>query len=91
MENTLHDRIAGRDASAAESGNGTPAAEAGMDLVTVCAWCQGSGSINVLSLPSREADVILIFRQGRQLTISRNGIPLKITHGICPSCRAQAK
>ena len=55
-------------------------------MAVVCAWCPG---IHVLKLQRREVDVILIFQQGKRVAISRNGIPLQVSHSMCEKCRAE--
>lgn len=86
MESTLHGQVAERNDAPAESRNAAPLTQVGSEIVSVCAWCPG---INILRLERQPADVILVFQQGNQLTISRNGVPLKITHGICPVCKTK--
>jgi len=86
MDETLHDRTAERHEAPAESGDGSKTPEAGNEIVTVCGWC---AEVNILKLQRRAADVILIFQQGKRLAISRNGIPLKISHSMCDKCRAE--
>jgi len=54
-------------------------------MATVCSWCP---AIHILKIQRRDADVIVVFQQGKRLTISRNGIELKISDGICEPCRA---
>jgi hypothetical protein len=55
-------------------------------MATVCAWCP---AIHILKIQRRDVDVIVAFQQGRRLTISRNGVELQISDGICAPCRAK--
>jgi hypothetical protein len=84
MDQTLHDRAPGRHAAGDESGNDSPVAE--VDIATICAWCPG---IHILKLQRRESDVIIVFQQGKRIAISRNGIPLRVSSGMCERCRAE--
>jgi hypothetical protein len=52
-------------------------------FATICAWCAKAGLLNILKLQRRETDTIVIFWQGKDLKISRQGLFLKISHGIC--------
>src|SRR5271157_4926324 len=84
MDETLHDRAPGRHEAADEPGNDSPITENA--IATICAWCPG---IHVLKLQRRDSDVVLIFQQGKRIAISRNGIPLLVSHSMCEKCRAE--
>lgn len=55
-------------------------------MVSVCGWCP---HLNILRLQRRDTDVLIVYQQGKMLRISRSGVDLKITHGICEPCRAK--
>jgi hypothetical protein len=56
--------------------------------VTICGWCP---SLHILNLQKREQDVIIIYQQGKELRIIRNGVNLNISHGICIPCRERLR
>jgi hypothetical protein len=56
--------------------------------VTICAWCP---SLHILNLQRREQDVIIVYHQGKELRIMRNGVSLRISHGICIPCRERMR
>ncbi len=106
MVNSIHDRTGGRNKVPYDLGGdsatarnlpgaatrpGTHAIEPGADnepIAVVCAWCP---SLHILRLQRREQDVVVIYWQGKELRIVRNGVNLKISHGICQPCRERLK
>jgi hypothetical protein len=63
-------------------------AESTIESVTICAWCP---HLHILKMQCREQDIIIVYRQGKELRILRNGVNLVISHGICQPCRARMK
>jgi hypothetical protein len=51
------------------------------DTVQICAWCP---TPKILSLVHTQDDAIEIHRE--PFGVTRNGEPLRISHGICPAC-----
>jgi hypothetical protein len=91
MDKTFHDRASERpagEADAADRPGAAPDGAEGSEIVTVCAWCP---ALHILKMQRRETDVVIVYQQGKRLMISRNGMPLTISHGICPSCKAGMK
>ena len=84
MEQENRNRAAERPEVTDRSCNDSPAAES--EIAVICAWCPG---IHVLKLQRRDSDVVLIFQQGKRIAISRNGIPLQVSHSMCEKCRAE--
>jgi hypothetical protein len=58
------------------------------NMVTICAWCP---QLHILKLQLRDIDVLIIYKQGKELRILRNGVNLTISHGICEPCRAKLR
>jgi hypothetical protein len=58
------------------------------NFVTICAWCP---QLHILKLQLRDVDVLIVYKQGKELRILRNGVNLKITHGICAPCRSRMR
>jgi hypothetical protein len=58
------------------------------NIVTVCAWCP---QLHILKLQLRDIDVLVIYKQGKELRILRNGVNLTISHGICEPCRKRMR
>lgn len=58
------------------------------NFVTVCAWCP---QLHILKLQLRDVDVLVIYKQGKELRIIRNGVNLQITHGICEPCQRRMR
>lgn len=56
--------------------------------VLICAWCP---ALHILRMERREQDVIVIYQQGKELRILRNGVQQKISQGICVPCRERMK
>jgi hypothetical protein len=105
VDNEIRDRVIGRHEAAANAAAGAAAPrdcpsadtrpathlpEPGPDAepVVVCAWCP---SLHILKLQRREQDVVVIYWQNKELRILRNGINLKVSHGICVPCRERMK
>ncbi len=59
------------------------------DVVTLCAWCQKEARLNVLNLPRRPEDLVVILIRGTKVEVSRTGKALKVSHGICEPCRVK--
>src|SRR5277367_6322253 len=78
-------------------GNGCPhkpalewnEADPAYGIATVCAWCERAGVLHILKLQRRESDTVIVFWQGKELKISRQGMFLKVSHGICATHQAQ--
>lgn len=99
MDEDIRDRAAGRDEAADGSGNDSPAsrdresagsspAAGAENIVTVCAWCP---QLHILKLQLRDIDVLIIYQQGKEMRILRNGVNLTISHGICEPCRVRMR
>ena len=86
--NASHDPATPRDRESGDPATApaTRLPESGPDAepAVICAWCP---SLHILKLQRREQDVVIIYWQGKELRIIRNGITLKISHGICQPCR----
>lgn len=104
MDHEIRDHAAGRDQVAHDAGDdqaaprdlqsagptATHLPDPGSDAepVVVCAWCP---SLHILKMARREQDVVVVYWQGKEIRIMRNGVSLKISHGICAPCRARMK
>lgn len=96
MDQTIHDRVAGRNEAADGPGHDSPATQdsaesgsaASADIVTVCAWCP---NLHILKLQLRDVGVLIVYKQGKELRIMRNGQNLIVSHGICAPCRERMK
>ena len=106
MDKPLHDHAAGRNQTpddpnrnSAASRDRTqpdpgtspatrPTETVSEEPVVVCAWCP---SLHILKMQRREQDVVVIYWQAKELKIIRNGVNLKISHGICVPCRERMK
>jgi len=102
VEHTIHDRTAGRHEAAADAGH-DPAAPRDLpnegtrpathytgadEPVLICSWCP---ALHILRMQRREQDVIVIYQQGKELRVMRNGVEQRISHGICVPCRERLK
>ena len=58
------------------------------EVVSVCAWCQ---QLNILRMQRRDTDIVIIYQQGKELRIIRNGTVLTVSHGICPEHSREVK
>lgn len=56
--------------------------------VTICSWCP---HLHILKLQLRDVDVLIVYQQGKERRIIRNGVNLTVTHGICEPCRARLR
>jgi hypothetical protein len=103
MDDKIRDTATGRDTASHDAGHdssasrdrqiGDPATrpathlpEPGPDAepVVICAWCP---NLHILKLQRREQDVVIVYWQGKEMKIIRNGVNLQISHGICATCR----
>jgi hypothetical protein len=54
------------------------------NVITVCGWCP---QLHILQFDRQPDDLVMIQQHGRQLTVSRNGALMVVSHGICEPCR----
>jgi hypothetical protein len=58
------------------------------NTATVCAWCK---DLHIMKLPRQPHDRVEILIEGSRLVITRNGVQMPVSHGICSGCAAKEK